>query len=219
MNKFLPKEAILFVERRSDIQWDREVLRHIPLKDRQEEAKLYNSKWWDYRPIHPAHATALFAQAYGQAWRQSTERRLGTNSYSWHLVPYPFLDQTWNPFLEAKARAKAFWKSRRYCDEAGMPYDFYCNQFFDKAEDYFEDLPRPQEMYRRDVILPVLEDWELLSASGMYKMPEHEDYLLRYNNANKQHQVQWREAYRKWLDRSSAPVRKWHLTENIDYLP
>lgn len=219
MSKFVPSEAILFVERQSDIQWDRDVIRKIPLKQRQDEAELYQTKWWDYRPIHPGHATALFAQAYGQAWRQAYDRRDGEDSERWDLVSYPFLDRNWNPFIEAQARARGYWKARRYCDEAGMPYEFYCQQFFSKAEDYFEDLPRPQEMYRIDVIVPVLEDWKLLSASGMPQMPEHEDYFLRYNSAEKQHQIEWQEVYENWLAKASGPVRDWHLANNIDYLP
>lgn len=219
MNKFVPSEAILFAERQSDLQWDREVLRHIPLKQRQEEAELYQKKWWDYRPLHPAHATALFARAYGAAWRQAHDRRFGRHSERWDLVSYPFISRDWNPFIEAQARARGYWKARRYCDEAGMPYEFYCQQFFSKAEDYFDELPRPQEMYRRDVIIPVLEDWELLAASGMPQMPQHKGYLLRYNSANKQYQEQWLEAYTNWLDKASVEVRKWHLANNRDYLP
>ena len=100
-----------------------------------------------------------------------------------------------------------------------MPYKFYCEQFFDKAEDYFEDLPRPQEMYRVDVIVPVLEDWKTLSASGMPQMPEHKDYLLRYKSVEKQHQIEWKEGYANWLDKASGPVRDWHIANNRDYLP
>ncbi len=218
MTNLVPSEAILFAERQSDVQWDREVLRHIPLKQRQDEAELYQTKWWDYRPIHPAYATTLFAQAYGRAWRGAHDRRFGCEE-RWDLVSYPFIDRTWNPFIEAQPRARAYWKARRYCDEAGMPYEFYCQQFFNKAEDYFEHLPRPQEMYRRDVIIPVLEDWELLSVSGMPQMPEHKDYLLRYNGADKQYQEQWQEAYENWLEKAPVQVQEWHLANNRDYLP
>lgn len=211
----LPIEAEVFVERMSDAQWDIEVLRHIPLKLRQDEADLYTTKWWDYRPLHPGHATALFAQAYGVAWRQSHDRRGGTER--WDLVSYPLIGRDWNPFIEAQARARGYWQARRYCDEAGMPYEFYCQQFFSKAEDYFEDLPRPQEMYRRDVIIPVLEDWGLVSASGMPQMPTHEDYFLRYNDQHKQHQEEWAEAYSSWLETKPAPIRDWHRLHNEKY--
>lgn len=216
-NKYLPMEAEAFVERMSDAQWDIEVLRHVPLKHRLNEATLYSTKWWDYRPLHPAHATALFAQAYGIAWRQASDRRFGCSSERWDLVSYPFIDRSWNPFIEAQARARGFWKARQYCDDGGMPYEFYCQQFFSKAEDYFENLPRPQEMYRRDVILPVLEDWELLSASGMPQMPKHEDYFLRYNGVDKQHQKEWEEAYSNWLDKKPGTIRNWHYLHNENY--
>lgn len=219
-NNHLPTEATVFADRMSDAQWDIEVLRHIPLKQRLDEAVLYETKWWDYRPLHPGHATALFAHAYGTAWRQASDRRFGYSGPDrWALVTYPFIDKEWNPFIQAQARARGFWKARQYCDDGGMPYDFYCQQFFSKAENYFEELPRPQEMYRRDVILPVLEDWELLSASGMPQMPKHEDYLLRYNDQRKHHQEAWEKAYSTWLENAPGPVRQWHLTNNIDYLP
>ena len=212
----LPIEAEAFAERMSGAQWDIEVLRHIPLKLRQDEAVLYATKWWDYRPLHPGHATALFAHAYGVAWRQAHDRRCGAD-IRWDLRGAPFNSDNWNPFIEAQARARGFWQARRHCDEARMPYEFYCQQFFSKAEDYFEDLPRPQEMYRRDVIIPVLEDWELVAASGMPQMPEHEDYFLRYNNQRKQHQEEWEEAYSNWLSIRSGAIRNWHRLNNEKY--
>ncbi len=218
MKLFTPVEAEVFADRMSPAQWDREVLRHIPLKSRLEEAELYLTKWWDYRPLHPAHATTLFAQAYGEAWRRAFVRRRGSEQDHWRLISTPFRTMDWNPFMEVQARARAFWKARRYCDEAGMPYDFYCYQFMDKAENYFEDLPRPQEMYRIDVIVPVLEDWELISGSGQYKMPNHPDYELRYNWQDKQHQHEWEAHYTAFLDRVPVHVKEWHIENNGKFI-
>jgi len=210
----IPQAAETFSDRMSDIQWDREVIRAIPLSLRLDEASLYQTKWWDYRPIHPAKATTLFAHSYGEAWRRASERRNGIGECNWRVINDPFRTPDWNPFMEAPARAKAFWMARRYCDEAGIPYDFYCNGFFDKAENYFVDLPRPQEMYRRDVIFEVLKDWEY---AGGTCLPKHVDFFLRYNWDNKQHQKDWEASSTLRLQKMQPEVVAWQLANNGKY--
>jgi len=217
MSEFTPIQAEIFSDRMADAQWDRLVLKSIPLKNRLTEASLYFTKWWDYRPIHPAHATTLFARAYGDAWRRSSDRRDGTEENNWRLNSSPFRTMDWNPFLEAQPRLNAFWKARQYCDEARMPYEFYCSQFFNLAEDYFESLPRPQEMYRRDVIIPVLDNWSLIKESGVFTTVKHPDYNLRYNWDNKRHQIEFEDRLLAWLREKPKSVRQWYRENNENF--
>lgn len=187
-----------FINRMSDLQWDDETLRVIPLKDRQSEISLYDTKWWDYRDLHPAKATAMFAAAYHRALECSTERR-GS-----------FLDLRVkiNPFDEVPVRAIAFWRARKFCDEHGFPYDFYCNVFFGQAEDYFPKMPRPQEMWRKDVAMVVYEAWQNLEESGQIQYPTNPLYHVRYNWDDKPCQHAWEEYYLKRLMEKPREVRQ-----------
>ena len=205
-----PSQAVIFLDRQSDLQWDDLAIKVIPLKDRLEEPNLYATKWWDYRPLSPAHATALFAHAYGMAWRASHFRRNGDVP----LIGTPFRTDHWNPYAEAPVRAKAFWKARRICDEIGIPYPFYCFTFFGIAESYFEDLPRPQEMWRKDVIGFVMDHWAELGNSGHLIMPEHELFHLRYNWQDKKYQHEFEDMYVSWLKVRPSVIRDFHLEQN-----
>ena len=40
-----------------------------------EESSLYDTKWWDYKPLHPLHATYLFAEAYIAAFTRAMRQR------------------------------------------------------------------------------------------------------------------------------------------------
>ena len=186
---YRPATASLHIERLSDLQWDLEVLRVIPESNRPQESELYLTKDWDYREMHPGKATMLYAHCYGQTYCEAVARREGSAHNA-----RPFRSESWNPFEEAPVRARAFWKGRRFCDLAGMPYEFYIGMFFSIAEDYFEDLPRPQEMYRKFEAAKVLEVWDGLNEMGVIRYPENDLYKLRYNWQDKPCQQQW-EAY------------------------
>ena len=207
-----PVDARIFIDRLSNLQWDVEVLNTIPLKDRVDEVPLFQQKWWDYRDMHPGKATALFAHHYGEAYAVAMVRRTGTQS------PSVFNSPQWNPFEEAAVRAKAFWKARRICDEAGMPYWFYLSVLFGSAEEYFENLPRPQELWRRDLIGVVLESWEHIENSGHIMFPSDDIYQLRYNWSNKPCQHEWEAFYSKRLKQVPQEVRELMLEINGEFI-
>ena len=185
-----PAAAGAYIASKSDLQWDDITLTVIPLEDRLDELPLYEKKWWDYRDMHPAKATAIFAQYYGEFYCESHERRYGVPAQDVFRNPI----WAWNE--EAPVRAKAFWKARRVVDEAGMPYEFFISMFFAIAEDYFEELPRPQELWRYDVFGKVLICWDGLGQSGHVRFPNDDIYKLRYNWQDKPAQHQWQ----AWLE-------------------
>lgn len=210
---YRPAPASLFIERLSDLQWDLEVLRHIPENLRQNESELFLTKDWDYREMHPAKATALFAHCYGQTYCEAIARREGTTHNA-----RPFNNDDWNPFSEAPIRARAFWKGRQLCDQAGMPYEFYIGLFFSIAEDYFEEPPRPQEMYRKFEAAKVLEVWDGMNDIGMIRYPDSETYKLRYNWQNKPCQVAFEEYFVDRMMLKPADVRRIATETNRDYI-
>ena len=210
---FRPDAASLHIERLSDLQWDLEALRVIPENLRQNEAKLFLTKDWDYREMHPAKATALYAHCYGQTYMEAVARRAGDVHNA-----RPFKGENWNPFEEAPVRARAFWKGRQLCDEAGMPYEFYMGMFFSIAEDYFEELPRPQELYRKFEAAKVLEVWDGMETIGLIRYPESECYKLRYNWGNKPCQVAFEKYLVERMMLKPVEVRRIAVETNRDYI-
>lgn len=120
---------------------------HVPLPLLSCEAELFKTKHWDYRFLHPAQATQLFAHSYAQAKKHAVERRtdiwVGRNMKG--MKEEVIFDQT--------ARSiTGFWKGRQMADRLGIPYDFYCEHcmvFADIAR--WENLPTPVQTYSENV--------------------------------------------------------------------
>lgn len=209
----IPSAARYFVERQSDLQWDAMTLETVPRDLWADEAALYQTKFWDYRLIHPSHATALFAQAYGVAYSRFQARRTGLAATNFT----PLNSREWNPFEEAPARVRAFWKARQFCDELGMPYDDYCACYMSVADEYYENPPRPQEMYRVDTAGVVVEWWEERRASGVITYPRNEHFQLRDNWCGSPHQMEWEEFSKRHMLAKPIDVRELALKWRAPY--
>jgi hypothetical protein len=210
--KHRPVAAGAYLDSKSDLQWDDISISVIPLEDRLDEISLYDKKWWDYRDMHPAKATALFAHYYGEFYCESYERRYGEKTQDVFQTPL------WDWSAEVPVRAKAFWKARRHVDEAGMPYEFFMGMFFSIAEDYFENLPRPQELWRYDVFNPVMSVWAGLGESGHIRLPKDDLFKVRYNKSHSRSQRQWLEWLEKKLkDRPKSVLREFEQF-NSEYI-
>lgn len=121
--------------------------RFVPVSLLAVEAELYSTKHWDYRFMHPAQATQLFAHCYGQAKKHAVERRtdiwIGRNMRGIKQASIFDMDSR---------SITGFWKGRQMADRLGIPYDFYCEYvmlFADVAR--WENLPTPVQTYGRSV--------------------------------------------------------------------
>lgn len=206
-NTTIPFAARNFVDRQSDLQWDALVLGVIPEALRVNEAKLFRTKFWDYRLLHPGRATTLFAWAYSIAYQRFQARRTGLSSKEFAALN----NREWNPFAEAPVRARGFWKARQLCDEMGIPYDDYCDCFFSVADDYYEQAPRPQEMYRADTARQVIEWWEDRKTHGAITYPRNPFYLLDENWINHPHQQEWEDYSCDYMRHKAPEVRRMAL--------
>jgi hypothetical protein len=93
-------------------------IQHIPAKDLAKEPTLMQSKWFDYRRLHPMQATYLFMRRYNDAYRAF--HRMAVNADA-----APFVRAIkGHDFLEAKEKM-SFWRLRQRCDELGMRYEFF----------------------------------------------------------------------------------------------
>lgn len=114
-----------------------------------EESELYQTKHFEYRPLHPAEATQRYTLAYMAAYKRAVSRRTDLNM-GLHMRPLK-KHQFWEL---TPAEITSLWKGRQMADRIGCDYDFYCEhvmQFADKAR--FARLPRPQGCYSETVKL------------------------------------------------------------------
>jgi hypothetical protein len=129
------------------LECDALALRYIPIKLLEEEAELNDTKFWDYRFMHPSQATQHYAECYAQALKRAVSRRTDI----WKGLNMKGLKKPIVFELEARA-ITGFWKGRQMADRIGCPYDFYCEHamlFADKARMHF--LPSSSQMYTRTV--------------------------------------------------------------------
>lgn len=124
-------------------QCDALAVQFVPLNLLQEEADLFQTKFWDYRFLHPTQATQLFAHSYAQAKKHAVERRtdiwVGRNMKGIKAECIFELPQR---------TITGFWKGRQMADRLGIPYDFYCEYamlFADVAR--WENLPTATQLY------------------------------------------------------------------------
>lgn len=124
-------------------RYDMLTVEHIPAKYWQSESSLYESKWWDYRPMHPMQATYHFVAAYKDAYKRAYARRHDSEYAKWLKV---FAK---DDFLEgASSTRTALWLARQKADEIGCPYSYFCSKAMHYAERRdWAMLPRPQAMY------------------------------------------------------------------------
>jgi hypothetical protein len=109
-------------------------IKHALLKN---EAQLYNTKWYDYRRLHPTVATYYFVHCYGGAYRDAIRKAFDARGADYRKgATGDFLD---------KGERNTFWKLRQIADGFGMPY----RPFLRAAIDYYLDqtgwthVPRP----------------------------------------------------------------------------
>lgn len=169
----------------SSLECDALALRYIPIKLLSEESALYETKFWDYRFMHPVQATCAYAQAYSDALKRAVSRRtdlyVGLNMRGLKKPIIFELDQR---------TLTGLWKGRQMADRIGCPYDFYCEvamQFADRARMPF--LPSSSQMYSTTVaehlqVLPsmvehIVSKWvERTSHSAFYAA--HEAYTCEH---------------------------------------
>mgnify|MGYP006425853847 CR=1 FL=1 len=107
------------------------------------ESALFESKWWDYRMMHPTKATLLFAHSY----KRAIKRALRIRSDIYRAANYKGLKDP-SLFMNAKATYTGMWKARQEADRHGIPYEFWCWQAMVYAEERnWSYLPKPQQLY------------------------------------------------------------------------
>lgn len=89
------------------------------------EPELSRRKWFDYRPITCEQATQMCADAYVEAARRETEKRLGNLN---ELGSRPLSRDQF--YMLPKGEPTAIWRCRQMIDALGVPYPFFFGEAF-----------------------------------------------------------------------------------------
>ncbi len=120
MRIWLDKYPIPLVnERQMEIQTHDRIKPDI----RALEPALFQTKWFDYRQLHPFQATAMFAEIFTQCWREALKRYYDIQLYESGLRPWAASD----PTMLSKEVYTTIWKARQVADDYGIPYNVFCN--------------------------------------------------------------------------------------------
>lgn len=93
-------------------------IQHINYKESRIEPALMETKWFDYRRLHPMQATYYFVKCYNDAYRDFYRKAINAEAA-------PFVRGIKeHDFLDAKEKM-TFWRLRQNCDKVGLPYDFF----------------------------------------------------------------------------------------------
>lgn len=162
-------------------------LAKIPVEYRKLEPDLYGSKWFDYKPLHPAEATLLFVRLYEGAIRIAYGKYKDVEA-SARIKVLPYTD----PFVSRDI--VSFWTARQNYDRIGCRYEFglrwTMDRFADRGWSFF---PRPNQLYGSEMMLDLADAWriECSAALQIAKLP-----FFRVENYTGHHD---QDAYRQWL--------------------
>lgn len=131
-----------------------QAIARIDAKLLAREPALYKSKWFDYRPLHPALATYLLAHCFNRAYGDFMARCF--NHKKRFMAAFKGKD------VMACREVKSFWKLRQKIDELGIRYDFFCREAMAWCESMgWHQPPRPAHVSTNaDLIIHVANRWE-----------------------------------------------------------
>jgi hypothetical protein len=181
------------------------MFKHINFKWLAVEAELFQSKWFDYRFLHPVLATEQYAQAFSEVYRDNYRRNID-KATSEHISPLS------NPnIFECKpATLIGLWRGRQVADMLCIPYETFLRLSYQERLRYWRSkhLPRPSQLYSTEVVERVITQWEKMQEVRLYfsELPEYSNQHYIGTPAQKDHheflmaQCDRKTVKREWLD-------------------
>lgn len=158
-------------------------VQNIPLKLLKEESALMQTKWFDYRRLHPMHATFYFLDCYKDAYQgfiraavnaeaapyslpcATKEYKMVKSPKTGRMVKSKYVLRDGLTFLDGRERL-SFWALRQIADRIGIRYDFFLNQAMKwYREECFRReavfAPRPSQIAKNEELMAtVMLAWE-----------------------------------------------------------
>lgn len=168
----------------------------VPVEFRREEVALIPSRWWDYRLMHPTHATYLFAQYYENAhrtwWHRYIDCEKADAQKLWHLDLFQHRDLV------------AVWQARQAADRLALPYPFTCEFALNRSlQRQFRHILRPNQMYGEEYEVDLLAAWQDANVRGLV-LPDSDFYRVA-QYSNHPYQNEFRRSLVKTINERAAP--------------
>jgi hypothetical protein len=173
--------------------------------DIEAARSLHETKWWDYRFIHPGFCFFLFAHEYGKAvtrWRSmfgvnpdvvltATDNPIFRNETRRHGRN---IVQTGKKLLSPPAYRTSMWRAMCFADAYGVPYSRWIGLAFEFAFEFkWERMPQPSGLYGDSMAKWVIERWEREKADILH-LPNDPRYLPENDQGHR-----WQKAQQDWL--------------------
>jgi hypothetical protein len=144
-----------FIETWDTTAMDDWVIKTIGLSRCKEETMLFETKWFDYRSLHPLMATCLFTEAYKRQYANImlTHGRddFASAPFRTGLKRIPYIEQS-------VGNRTSLWKARQIADQYCVSYDYFIGTVLSAAATrLWDQLPRPQHLWQEELI-EIFED-------------------------------------------------------------
>jgi hypothetical protein len=143
---------------------------HVPRKQIQDVAAIYEKRWWDYRRLAPGHSFYLFAHHYYRASRTAAKRMIGERARGYTAEGKKLMALFGPALVEMKVEdvwsrdqghITGLWKSMLVADALGIPYPDFCRLACGIAiERLWQRLPRPSQLYSDKLAVYVMDAWD-----------------------------------------------------------
>jgi hypothetical protein len=183
-----------------------------PTRERNLEPGLMTTKWWDYRLLHPVHATYLFAHILDRELRAIIRTYLddaparettGGRVLDWHAIKEgDVFDPPANPDRHAywKRKTLGLIRARQAADADGIPYDLFAREglrhYYLGAGSYMlgrAKVPEPNLLYSDACLLTIRTKW-LEQIQMRVQTAKHPIYKLAHDDGHPD-----RRAHQRWL--------------------
>jgi len=176
----------------SALNADKFMLEYIDEDMRREEEGLYDTKWFDYRPMHPFHATMYFVHRYNVLAAAVTEREVGAKEAARLRARANTYDLRKLNGKRPVATIRAFWKARQAADAIGCPYDVYIRaailnfrsnrKLFStvKTAKHRQEMPYAVQLCSPFIVEGAITMWER-DRTARFRYPESEMVVNKVN--------------------------------------
>lgn len=144
------------------------------------ESDLFETKWLDYRHLHPTSATYLFAHHYTSEYRKVYQKIRDVEKGK-------YVTGSKGKDAMKKRASLAFWKGRQSADELGMPYNLYIGSAlrFLIQDTIWQRIPQPTHLYSDKVRCFMINEWDTILKTSIIE-PDT-SFLIDDNEFNTHH--------------------------------
>ena len=144
---------------------------------RTRESDILKTKWFDYRLIHPAKATYLFAATYTDAVKGVYAETKDKDTAASIKAFKP------DDVFQSKDLL-SFWTARQRFDAVGVRYGYGLNFMIRRYvhERHWHVFPRPNQLYSEEAILDLRDAWKT-HCKAVLELPERPEFRVASSEA------------------------------------